>query len=307
MLLCCDVLCCNAGAYCGQKITDFKVVNFDVKINDTNFKIIRKFLNRNETKYFGVNVNSLETVVLNDKDIISAKIIKKENSRFDNALQKYTMQPIKQLNKGINSDKVINTLLTIDLCSSCKYKSILWEDKLLFSWLVSEAKASNTLVPVGIAITAKWINDNKDKLEQLKLWNNKYLKIVWINHSKSHKLNPDEYGKYQFLIAKDSDFKDEVLSNEVTMLENDIIPSVFFRFPGLKYNDELLKSLNDMSLIAIDANAWINKGEKIKNNSVILLHGNGNEHSGVIRFRKEIDELTKKGVKVNWVDLIHNL
>ena len=65
------------------------------------------------------------------------------------------------------------------------------------------------------------------------------------------------------------------------LLENGLIPSPFFRFPGLVADGGLLEKLRQLSLIPIGSDAWLAKGENPANGSFILVHGNGNEPQGV--------------------------
>ena len=78
-------------------------------------------------------------------------------------------------------------------------------------------------------------------------------------------------------------FMDEVLSPERLLLERDITPSPFFRFPGLVSDRRLIESLRDLYLIPVGSNAWLAKGESPQAGSVILVHANGNEPEGIRR------------------------
>ena len=68
---------------------------------------------------------------------------------------------------------------------------------------------------------------------------------------------------------------------EQLLLENGLIPSPFFRFPGLVADGTLLARLRELSLIPLGSNAWLAKGEQPEDGSVILVHGNGNEPRGI--------------------------
>jgi len=112
--------------------------------------------------------------------------------------------------------------------------------------------------------------------------------ITWINHSANHKLNEDKKGRLMFLTSSDTNIDSEILEVESELLHRSQMPSIFFRFPGLVYDKSLLENLKRMSLIAIDSDTWINKGQNIHDGSIVLLHGNGNEHIGIIKFKDEL-------------------
>ena len=48
-----------------------------------------------------------------------------------------------------------------------------------------------------------------------------------------------------------------------------------------------MKQLAGYSLMAIDGDAWIAKGQPIKPRAVVLVHGNGNEPEGITGFLKQ--------------------
>ena len=85
------------------------------------------------------------------------------------------------------------------------------------------------------------------------------------------------------------------------MLEQGIIPSSFFRFPGLISNQQLIAELRAMSLIPVGSNAWLACGQNPKPGSIILVHGNGNEPKGIellLTFYQERKEDLEKGALV---------
>ena len=75
----------------------------------------------------------------------------------------------------------------------------------------------------------------------------------------------------------------EVLDTEKVFLRLGILPSVFFRFPGLVSDVAGLATLRRLGLIPLGAGAWLAKGEPAARGSVILVHGNGNEPRGIDR------------------------
>lgn len=104
--------------------------------------------------------------------------------------------------------------------------------------------------------------------------------IIWINHSYNHFMNNEPLTE-NFLLSKGTDLNTEILQNEQLMIEKGITPSVFFRFPGLVSDKAILEKVLHYGLIPIGADAWLAKGQRPVNGSIVLIHGNGNEESGV--------------------------
>lgn len=108
--------------------------------------------------------------------------------------------------------------------------------------------------------------------------------ITWINHSFSHPYYPDLPPENNFLALNPRYFEQEVLAIEKLLLEYGQTPSIFFRFPGLIANEELIKKLKNLGLISIGSNTWLAKNQQPHNGSLILIHGNSNEPIGVDKF-----------------------
>lgn len=159
-------------------------------------------------------------------------------------------------------------VISIDLCPSSKRY-----DKKLFKALEDVGKKRGKPVPVAIAVSGNWITGHLDELEEIRKM---YLDITWVNHSYSHPVKDD------FCNNPKVDFISEVEKNIELFRKYQLKISKIFRFPGLRYNTKRLKQLADMGYIAIGADAWLGKGEKIKGGSIVLIHGNGNEAPMVV-------------------------
>jgi peptidoglycan/xylan/chitin deacetylase (PgdA/CDA1 family) len=146
-------------------------------------------------------------------------------------------------------------------------------DKKLFEYLDELGRKRGQPVPVAIAASGKWITRHMDELEEIRRM---FLDITWVNHSYSH---PVEDG---FLLSPRVNFTREVEEAARVFRQHHLKVSRFFRFPGLKHDRERLKMLSEMGYIALDADAWLGKGQKIRGGSIVLIHGNGNEAPGVI-------------------------
>jgi hypothetical protein len=268
-------------------IEDFNSIKKYVSLVDGRRVLLyREFLKDGELRFLGTDVSSLKTYLVENIDIKNDEE-GFEETRLFKALQKPPIRSL-QIKSGY--------FLTIDLCSKPKNASKKFE-KNLFEFLVNLANENNSPIPVGIAISGNWIKEERDNFNYIKnLEREKKLDIIWINHSTSH---PANNGK--FLTAKNVDFEKEVLELEKILLKNDEVPTVFFRFPGLVFNKLTQEKLSALSLIPLDANAWLSKGEKITNGSIILVHGNGNENRGVKRLMKYM-----KNNKRDFVSIYHD-
>ena len=175
--------------------------------------------------------------------------------------------------------------LTIDMCQSKKAF-----EKRLFDWAESLSDQVGRAVPVGIAMSGGWAKAHGSEFDQILGYERRgKIAITWINHSSSHPLHclNASCSDAQFLTAPGVDFGEEVLGLERALLARGQVPSPIFRFPGLVHNDARMKELAGFSLMAIDGDAWIAKGQPIKPRAVVLVHGNGNEPEGITGFLKQ--------------------
>jgi hypothetical protein len=65
------------------------------------------------------------------------------------------------------------------------------------------------------------------------------------------------------------------------MIEHGMLPSVFFRFPGLVSDENVFERVISHGLIPTGSDAWLAKGQQAASGSIVLVHGNGNEPAGV--------------------------
>lgn len=164
--------------------------------------------------------------------------------------------------------KLINAIaITIDLCPSKRPY-----EKKLFQALADLGDDLKRPLPVAICISGNWINQHEKELTAIRKMK---LNITWVNHSLTHPVEND------FCVNPRVNFTREVRGNFELMKRAGLPPSVFFRFPGLRYNIVRLEQLGKMGYLALAADAWLAKGEKIRPGSIILVHGNGNEPKGI--------------------------
>lgn len=263
---------------------------------------IRSFTNANQKYLLLVNPQTLDTRVdvadnysLSNLAFGNVQAIFKKSS-YVKALEIALQNGQSLQNAGIDHaiPKEKGIALTIDLCPS--HKSL---DRIIFQALMNEFKQIETPVPLAISVSGKWILKHQNDLDWLKsLAAQKGLVITWVNHSYNHEVNNLPLSK-NFLLAKDTNLDIEVLANEKLMLEKGLIPSVFFRFPGLVSDQQIVGQIENYGLIPIGSDAWLAKGQQANAGSIVLIHGNGNEEIGVKDFiqllkSKQIDVKNKQ-------------
>lgn len=180
-----------------------------------------------------------------------------QKTPYIKALSKYTSLPDKLENYGIigANHPVQGAFLTVDMCPSSKPF-----EEAFFKTLVTKANSLNHAVPIGISISGLWIIQHPQEFNWLidQGKTNKF-QITWINHSFSHLYFPDLDLQHNFMLAPQTNIDHEILAAEKLLLENNQLPSVFFRFPGLISNQKLIAKLHAFGLIPIGSNAWLAK------------------------------------------------
>ena len=170
--------------------------------------------------------------------------------------------------------------LTVDLCPSTKPLV-----RSFFTDLVAAFDKAELPVPVTISLTGLWMEKHKEDLLWLRQMNTKrQLAITWVNHTYHHRFNPKAPLTHNFILMPGTDLRSEVLLQEQAMIAVRIRPSVLFRFPGLVSDKSVFDSVLAMGLLPIGSDAWLAKGQKPVNGSLVLVHANGNEPQGLADF-----------------------
>ncbi len=250
--------------------------------------ILRKFERESQCFYFTVAPNTLETAIFSSDSLAVHpagwdEIFSRYNStayclalkqaeNLDHNIQDAGFTRFKPSQKGID--------LTIDLCPSNRPL-----DRIVFIDLIEEMGKIEMPVPVTISITGKWINTHTDDLKWLdSLSKAGKLSIVWMNHSYNHFTGKNIPLKSNFLLAPGTDINSEVINTEIALIERHIVPSVFFRFPGLVSDTRIYKEILEFGLVPVGSDAWLAKGQWPENGSIVLIHANGNEPLGIHDF-----------------------
>ncbi|WP_373615014.1 polysaccharide deacetylase [Mucilaginibacter sp. OAE612] len=270
-----------------------------------DWMILRRFDNEGRNYLLMVNPQTLETKI-NESSFYQIKPMTMEQAReffkstpYQKALSKAEKQSVNIQDAGIESGipKQTGISLTADLCPS--HRPL---DKRIFTDIFTEFKKVERPVPIALSITGIWMRQHPQDLDWLKqMQANREIYITWINHSFNHRVSLKAPLKENFLLEPGTDISYEVLETEQAMLRNGLLPSVFFRFPGLVSDQQLVYRITGFGLIPVGTDAWLAKGQQPQNGSIVLIHGNGNEPVGVNDFIKLLQSKTRSIAGKQWL------
>ena len=288
-----------------MKIENYKVYYGWAKHFPQDWMILRQFENEGKKYFLLVNPQTLQTKI-DETNFYEVKSLTMQEARayykdtpYQIALNDAEKQSVKIQDAGIEGGmpKESGISLTADLCPSRRPL-----DKRIFTGIFTDFQKVEKPVPVALSITGIWMLQHPNDLEWLKQMQQKgEIYITWINHSYNHRVSKSLPLKENFLLEPGTDINFEVLETEKAMLKNGLLPSVFFRFPGLVSDQRLVYRITDFGLIPIGTDAWLAKGQQPEDGSIVLIHGNGNEPVGVNDF---IDLLRSKApaiAKKQWL------
>jgi len=171
--------------------------------------------------------------------------------------------------------------LTVDLCPSRRGL-----DRAFFREVLSALESEEKPVPIGLSVSGLWMIEHRSDLAWLKsLAEAGRIRPIWIDHSFHHRVDPRSPLDRNFLLEPGTDLAEEVFDTEKEMLRNGLVPSPFFRFPGLVSRDTLIGQILSWGLVPVGCDAWLAKNQKARDGSIVLVHANGNEPLGLMRFR----------------------
>lgn len=171
-------------------------------------------------------------------------------------------------------------VLTVNLCPSHKHF-----DRAFLEAVLAAFTAEEKPVPVAFALTGLWMREHPAELAWLSsLAARGELAPTWIDHSFHHHFDPALPMTQNFLLEPGTDLEQEVLLTEQAMLEAGLVPSIFFRFPGLVSNAAAVDRVVGFGLVPVGSDAWLAKKERAQAGSIVLVHGNGNEPQGLAAF-----------------------
>jgi len=287
------------------KIQNYKVYYGLAQHKPQDWMILRQFENEGKQYFLMVNPQTLATKI-DESNFYTVKPMTMTEARaffkqapYQKALAKAESQSVMIQDAGIESGvpKEMGISLTADLCPS--HRPL---DRRIFTDIVTEFKKVEMPVPIALSITGVWMREHPQDLLWLKqLQRNEEIYITWINHSYTHRVSATAPLKKNFLLEPGTDISYEVLETEKAMLRNGLLPSIFFRFPGLVSDQQLVYKITDFGLIPIGSDAWLAKGQQPKAGSIVLIHGNGNEPVGVDDFIKLLRSKTAQIAGKQWL------
>jgi hypothetical protein len=287
------------------KITSYKVYYGWATHAPQDWMILRQFENEGKTYFLLVNPQTLVTKIdepgfyqVKPMNWAQAREFFK-NTPYMRAINKAEKQSAQIQDAGIEQGmpKETGISLTADLCPS--HKPL---DRRVFTDIFNEFKKVERPVPVALSITGVWMKQHPADLQWLKqMQANHEIYVTWINHSYNHRVSATLPLRQNFLLEPGTDINYEVLETEQAMLRNGLQPSVFFRFPGLVSDQQLVYKITDFGLIPVGSDAWLAKGQKTQPGSIVLIHANGNEPVGVDDFIKLLRQEAGAVAKKQWL------
>jgi peptidoglycan/xylan/chitin deacetylase (PgdA/CDA1 family) len=266
---------------------------------------LRKFRMNGIEYYLAVDPDSLRTEIIPvGKYLVLKKTLAEITGRRKDSLYARTISfagrnTWRLQNAGVTgiAGSGREVYLTADLCPTKRPL-----DRTLFTRLIAEYGISRGPVPIAIAVSGAWIDRHGDDVRWLQgLAESHDLAVTWINHTYNHRHKKRVPLWKNFLLDIGSNLEEEIMKNEVTMLEAGLVPSVFFRFPGLVSNRNIFTRVTGFGLVPIGSDAWLGKKQWPVPGSIILVHANGEEPVGIKRFLWILGSKKKEIAAGQWV------
>lgn len=183
-------------------------------------------------------------------------------------------------NAGLTRGATSGAFLTGDLCPSKRPL-----DRAFFARLA----ASGPHTPVALAVSGLWLTHHENDFHWLIAQRDAgALDIVWVDHTYTHPYRRKLADASNFLLTKGVNPENEILRTEKLIIANGETPSLFFRFPGLVSSDPLMEAVRQFHLVTLGADAWLAIGQKPGPGSIVLVHPNGNEPTGLAMFARDL-------------------
>jgi hypothetical protein len=141
--------------------------------------------------------------------------------------------------------------------------------------------------PLALAVSGLWLKRHRADFDWLMSEAaGRSLRIAWVGHSYSHPYVPGLSDAQNYLLRPGVDLDAEIFEVEKLLIERGATPSVFFRFPGLVADAQLMERLRRRHLVALGADAWLVLSPPPRDGSIVLVHPNGNEPAGLRLFSR---------------------
>jgi hypothetical protein len=290
-------------------ISDYVAVNYDCRIRSGGklVHLFREFKLNGHPRALVIDSQTLQVQLLNPESLRwnPAYSVEMNNSRYGKALEASSKFLGHLEDNGMTHalpGAPEGAFLTADLCPSHHGRL----ETRFFSQLEKIYSYTQRAVPIGLAVSGVWMEQHGGEFEYLRnLEARGVLRITWINHTYHHPYDPriSDSDAQQFLPMKNARPEDEVLGLEIALLQKGEIPSAYFRFPDLESDAAWMKTIKNLSLITVGSDSWLAKGEEPRSGSIILVHANGNEPTGINRFLSWLPRLKEMGPFLGLSDL----
>jgi hypothetical protein len=303
--------------YLAHKVESFRAVH-QVVVTTEPLKTRRSLYKEEDVKEFPkgstllvrrtVEVDGKRSVVLTDcgpelasyladADEVEKKTVagKLEGTAWGAARRWFDAQSVTEsaLRYG-DREKLSNSVcLTVDLCWSLRPA-----EQDLFGAIREAAKTRRGGVAPVLFLTGRWVEQHPGEMQELiELADRGGVEVTWGLHTYAH----PKYGNFLNDFSREQ-VREDNQHVERLLLEWGVVPSAFYRFPGLVHDRERLDVILDLDLFPIDCDSWMavverekNKekkgpfGQPVSDGSIILVHGNGNEPEGIPPLLKWLD------------------
>jgi len=202
----------------------------------------------------------------------SAKDQLLERAYFDEALR-----------HGPREELHSTVALTVDLCWSLRP----YEEQFFDALPKMTLERGGRIWPV-LFVSGRWIEQHPLEMESLIILSRQPgVTLLWGNHSYAH----PKSGEFMKDFSPE-EVREDTLRVENLLLEYGIVPSVYYRFPGLVHDRARLEAVLGLDLLPVDCDAWLACSHSGRapfclpptHGSIILIHGNGNEPRGIEKF-----------------------
>ncbi len=265
---------------------------------------LRRFRMNGSEHYLAVNPETLRTEIVPVgryfiiKESLNVILTRRKGFAYARALRFAGRNSWRLQNAGITRipGGGSEVYCTADLCPSR-----LSLDRVVFNKLVRDCGAFRRPVPVALAVSGRWLEKHTADMKWIAtLVERNDLAVTWINHTYHHRHKKRAPLWKNFLLEAGSNLEEEVMRTEIVMVEAGLVPSVFFRFPGLVSNKALFSKVAGYGLITVGSDAWLGKKQWPVGGSIILVHANGQEPAGIKRLLWILDSKKKEIAAGQW-------
>ena len=182
-----------------------------------------------------------------------------------------------RLGNGQGLEKTVS--LTVDLCWSLRP----YEEEFFHSLPKMLPDPRGAVYP-AIFVSGQWLQQHPLEMDRLiELGQEPLTELIWGLHSSEHPKTGGFMNDYA-----PEEVRADTLEVESLLLEWGIVPTVYYRFPGIIHDRIRLEEILELDLFPIDVDSWMAVvgtahpyGHPVRDGSIVMVHGNGNEPEGI--------------------------